>query len=657
MDNNFKAKSIIFIIFTLAATLVFYLANSLLDSRVNDFITKILTNIRNTKGSSEVVLVEIDKKSLSQRSWPWSRDLFTDIFDYLEKEAGAKCIVFDNLIIYPDSYYEEEDKIFNNSLKTYNTLINSYILLNSANTANVLPEQYTDLFVKKTNVDIIDKRVNTTLPTYKAIINLPKDFLFNSKYLASSIIPEDNDEIVREYMPVVKYKDKILPSLSLSAYAMYSGNKTFYLYDNFLCSKEDCSTLKIPIKEKKGRDYIGNNVYGIYSTIKWYKPVDKFNTHKSYSAIDVLLSYYASKEGKTPKIHKKAFKNKIVILGLNADNDVWERLSETPILKRLADVDVHATAINNMIDNKYYTHCNIIHILIITAIFSILLLRGFKKLKNNILFALILSIIYFIYYIYMQLTYVIVPPVSPIAVIMSIPLLRKVYNITTTDKNSELIKRAMGKYVSKDVMKKVISNLDKLKLGGIRTDVTILFVDIRNFTQISEQLSPQSVSSILNEYFSVIEPIIAKYNGIVNKYMGDGLLAIFGEPIKTDNHALNSVKCGIEIINAVTILKEKFIKENKPKIDIGIAINTGEVFIGNIGTEERLEYTVIGDNVNLAYRIESLNQVLKTQFLISEYTYEYVKDCVEVVKLSQMNIKGKSKPIDIYEVLRYTNNE
>ena len=137
----------------------------------------------------------------------------------------------------------------------------------------------------------------------------------------------------------------------------------------------------------------------------------------------------------------------------------------------------------------------------------------------------------------------------------------------------------------------------------------------------------------------------------------NGLLAIFGEPIKSDEHSLNAIKCGIEITDKVKVLREKLLSEGKPKISIGIGINTGEVFAGNIGTDERLEYTVIGDNVNLAYRIEAYNQLLKTQFLISEYTYQFVKDKVEVVKLSQVSIKGKSRPIDIYEVLRIKNND
>ena len=243
-------------------------------------------------------------------------------------------------------------------------------------------------------------------------------------------------------------------------------------------------------------------------------------------------------------------------------------------------------------------------------------------------------------------------PLSPIITLFACVFLKRLYSIITTDKTTEMIKRAMGKYISKDVMKKVLLDLDKLKLGGIRTVVTVLFVDIRNFTTISEQLSPSEVTSILNEYFSVIEPIIAKHHGVINKYLGDGALAIFGEPIKTERHPLNAVLCANEILHAVQSLKNKLVNEGKHRIEVGVGINTGEVFAGNIGTEERLEYTIIGDNVNLAYRIESYNRILKTQFLISENTYKLVKDNVDVVKLSQVNIKGKSLPIDIYEVLK-----
>ena len=652
MYKNFRVKIIVFIIFFIITVGIYLFAGKFFDNRVNDFFINIFTSIQNKKPADDVVLVVIDDKSLKNIAWPWRRDLFSDIFDFLENEAHAKSIAFDNLILFPDTYYPDSDLIFNERLKNQNILINSYILFNSNMAGDILPREYVRIFDTKSNVVVKDERSDKSMPSYRGVINIPKSFLNNTKYLASSVIPEDDDTIVRHYMPVVLYNGNLYPSLALSAYAMYSGINHFVLYDKYLCSDDGCETLKIPIQLKQGTDYIGNTIHGIFSTYKWYNVQNKFYTHKSYSAIDVLLSYYAILNGKTPKINPEVFKDKIVVVGLNADKNVWERLSETPVLKKQADIDVHATMISNMLENKFFTIAPKRHIVVITFIFCLFIIRGFRRLKRNLIYSSAFVGIYFIYYLYQYFNNIYVPPFSPILAMYCTAFFKYVFKLITTDKYSELIKKAMSKYMSKDVMNKVVSNLDNIDLGGIKAEVTVLFIDIRNFTGISENLTAQEVSYILNEYFSVVEPIIAKYNGVVNKYMGDGILSIFGEPIRNKNHAINAVMCSNEIIKAVGILKNKFIQENKPVIDIGVGINTGEVFAGNIGSDERLEYTVIGDNVNLAYRIESYNHILKTQFLISEYTYEQVKNYVDVVKLSQVSIKGKSKPIDIYEVLK-----
>ncbi len=655
MSKFLTPKFIIIFLFTLIIMFVYYISSKFIDVKFNDFITKISVNLFNNKSSDNIVLVVIDEKSIKTKSWPWTKDLYLNIFEYIEKYCGAKAIVYKDLILFPDSYNPEKDTLFFENLLKFNNLINSYIFLNSSKTSDLLPTEYIEIFDSKSKIKIIDKRTKKLNFQYKGIVKLPKELIENASQLAASALIEDNDKIVRFYMPVFEFNNKLYPSLALAAYSLYKGINEFVLYDNFLCSNDNCSSLKVPIISLKKQDYFTNDVQGIFYSLKWYKPKGKYFSHKTYSAIDVINSYNAVKSGQEPLIGKEAFENKIVLFGLSTDDDVWEQMSETPVLKKHSDIDIHAVMIDNLISSSSKNTSKNNMSIIITMIFCLFILRGYKNLKSNIIFTSILSCIYFGYYLIDLGRTIYAAPVSPILTMFAAAFLKKLYEILTIDKNTEMIKRAMGKYISKDVMAQVITNLDKLKVGGIRTTVTVLFVDIRNFTGISEELSPQDVTKILNEYFSVIEPIIAKYHGIINKYMGDGVLAIFGEPIHIDNPPLNAVKCSTEIIEKVKNLREKFIQEGKPKIEIGIGINTGEVFAGNIGTDERLEYTVIGDNVNLAYRIEALNQVLKTQFLISQYTYEYIKNNIEVVKLSQMVIKGKSKPIDIYEVLKIRN--
>lgn len=652
MSKNFSSNIIVLIVLFFIVSIIYIVSLTSFDNKVNDFCTKVIIDLTNQKAPNDVVLVVVDDVSTDKLKWPWSKDTFADMFNYLEKDCGAKSVIFQNLVLFPDSYYPEKDKFFYDSIKNNKRLINSYILVNSNVAGDVLRSEYVPEFLSKNKVNIHDNRTIKNSHVYKGIVNLPKAFLDSVNNLGSSILSEDDDNVLRSYMPVVSYNNNLLPSIALSAFSMATGMTDFVLYDDYLCSIDDCRTLKIPIVRKKTRDYFDNKIDGIYSSIFWFKPFADYYTHKKYSAIDVLVSAYEYESGKAPKISPSVFKDKIVIVGLNADKNVWEQQSESPVLKRHADVDVHATYIDNLFANTFKINASANSTLLITVVFCLFIIFGFKDLKNNLLFASLLSVVYFIYYVFQFTMRIYVPPITPIVTIYSAAVLKKLFHIITTDKSTELIKRAMGKFVSKDVMKKVLSDINSLELGGVRSIVTVLFVDIRNFTKMSENLEPQEVTSLLNVYFATIEPIIAKYHGIINKFLGDGVLAVFGEPIKNENHAYDAICCSMEMISAVKELTKKLEAEGKPRIEIGIGINTGEVFAGNVGSEERLEYTVIGDNVNLASRIEAFNQLLKTQFLISQNTYERVKDFVEVVKLSQVSIKGKAKPIDIYEVLK-----
>lgn len=226
------------------------------------------------------------------------------------------------------------------------------------------------------------------------------------------------------------------------------------------------------------------------------------------------------------------------------------------------------------------------------------------------------------------------------------------YKYLSEDFKKNKIKNVMGKYLSYDVMEKVVNNIDNISLGGKRANITVLFADIRNFTAISEKMSPDSISEILNEYFSALIPIIEEHNGVLNKFVGDAMLVIFGEPKKSESHALDAVQCGIRMLRKVKHLQEKWLEEGKPKIEIGIGISTGEAFVGNIGSKNRLEYTVLGDTVNTASRIENYNKVYKTNFLVSESTYEKVKSSVDAITIKNVAIKGKSNKINLYEIVR-----
>ncbi len=215
----------------------------------------------------------------------------------------------------------------------------------------------------------------------------------------------------------------------------------------------------------------------------------------------------------------------------------------------------------------------------------------------------------------------------------------------------DLVKDTFSRYVTKQVAEEILKNPDKIAPGGQKKEVTVLFADIRDFTTFSEKHPPEVVLSHLNTYLSAMVDVIFKYEGTLDKFIGDAVMAVFGSPLPHDDDPLRAVKTAIEMQARLRELNDAWKKEGKEPLNIGIGINTGEVIAGNIGDLRRMEYTVVGDNVNLASRIEGLTKNYKCPIIISSGTFEKVKERVEAKKLEAVTVKGKTKAVDIYELI------
>jgi adenylate cyclase len=197
----------------------------------------------------------------------------------------------------------------------------------------------------------------------------------------------------------------------------------------------------------------------------------------------------------------------------------------------------------------------------------------------------------------------------------------------------------------------LIRDPSKAKLGGDRKELTVLFSDIRGFTSFSEKLQPEDVVSLLNEYLGAMTGIVFDHEGTLDKFVGDAIVALWGAPIGQPDHAERAVRCSLAMIDRLGTLQKKWKAEGKHVIDIGIGINTGDMVVGNIGAPgKKMDYTVIGDNVNLGARLEGLTRQYNNHIIISEYTYEKVKDVVQTKELGTVTVKGKQKPVVVYDV-------
>jgi adenylate cyclase len=216
-------------------------------------------------------------------------------------------------------------------------------------------------------------------------------------------------------------------------------------------------------------------------------------------------------------------------------------------------------------------------------------------------------------------------------------------------KERDKLKTTFGKYMTASVIEHLLSG--KVELGGKSIPVTILFSDIRSFTTMSEKMDAQAVVALLNEYFTEMVSIVIREDGVVDKYIGDAIMAVFGAPVPKADDAIRAVRAAVRMREALRRFNERLREEGRPEINMGVGIHTGEVVAGNIGSESRMEYTVIGDAVNLASRLESSTKELGVNILISEATYVLAKDEVEARPMREITVKGRNKPVMTYEVV------
>ncbi|MFC1556437.1 CHASE2 domain-containing protein [candidate division KSB1 bacterium] len=226
-----------------------------------------------------------------------------------------------------------------------------------------------------------------------------------------------------------------------------------------------------------------------------------------------------------------------------------------------------------------------------------------------------------------------------------------VYNFFSEEKEKKMIRGIFSRYVTKSVVDELIKHPDMVKLGGEKKVLTVFFSDVAGFTTLSEKLEPEELVAHLNEYLTVMSNIILKYDGMIDKYEGDAIMAVFGTPVMYEDHAARACLVSLEMQDELVKLREKWREEGKPELYVRIGLNTGPMVVGNMGAADRLDYTVMGDSVNLGSRLEGANKQYGTYIMISESTLEAAKDTVEVRFLDSLRVKGKLKPVNVYEVL------
>ncbi|PIR00168.1 MAG: hypothetical protein COV66_08735 [Nitrospinae bacterium CG11_big_fil_rev_8_21_14_0_20_45_15] len=374
--------------------------------------------------------------------------------------------------------------------------------------------------------------------------------------------------------------------------------------------------------------------------INYYGPG---RTFPHYSLIDVIED----------RIPQELLDSRIVFIG--ATGKGLTDLRPTPFDGLSPGVEIHTTIVDNILHSRYLIEPVWYHsfTLVLLILFSLLLSLVLPRVNNlvGVLFALtlLLGYIYANQYIFNQgiLTNVIYPSLQIVLVFSAI----KAHDYFKQSSKTRFIQSAFGQYLSPEIIKKLIQDPDNLRLGGSEERLTAFFSDVASFSSFSEKMTPSELVDLLNEYLTAMSEIIIKYDGTIDKYEGDAIIAFFGAPVQTPEHATKACLASLEMQEKLVQMRIDWEARGKPEVQVRIGINTGQMVVGNMGSKMRMDYTIMGDSVNLASRLEGVNKIYGTQLMISQFTHEDVAENVETRELDQIRVVGKNEPITIYEVL------
>lgn len=639
MKNKYKVLTLLFILISLTLFSAYlYLPDHFqsLDNRVRDFYFK----YRGPEAVSDaIVIVDIDEKSIKELGqWPWERNKFAQILTNLTNN-GAGIIGLDIVFAEADKtspskfakdwgitsiHMPDYDSILSQTIASTPTIL-SYVFDFDTNESQNDAPQIPAIFIEK------NKSTLEFFPHAKGVLtNLPiiQDAGYSSGYMNN--IP-DATGIIRSVPLMIKYNETIYPSLAFEMYRVASdAKKVIVSYSDAGIENIQLGKQSIP-SDRLGRLYL--NFRGPFKSYKYISAVDVFNN----------------------TIPKEDIEGKYILIGTSAYGLM--DLRSTPMDSVIAGVEIHANLIDNLLNNDMLIKPSLSELADLSVIIVILLIVMFLYSRLSLLnlfvvyTASFISMLLFNYYLLFS-EHLILNSIFPILTMIVSLITILGINYLFEFRQKEMVKNSFSKKVSKQVMEDLLANPDAANFTSKEVEVTVYFSDIRSFTSISEELkSPKRITDFLNFYMNAMVEIIEEHKGTIDKFIGDAVMAYWNAPLKVQNHADKAVLTALKQIEQRDTLNQTINREFGFDVDYGIGINTGDVVVGEIGSHGRSDYTIIGDAVNLASRLEGLCKPYKVRLVISEFTkerltLEYVVQLLDIVR-----VKGKHEPVKIYEVL------
>ena len=616
------------------------------DIRLNLFTNK-------TESKDErIVIVDIDEQSIRlEGRWPWSRNKIAKLVKNISN-AGATVIAFD--VIFSEKErnsaldvlekldYSENKKIkefinqnisyFDNDSYLSKAMKNNDVVLGyiTHTEENILPIGDLPKPIAVTNN--IDLTNSTLYPMYSYTGNITT-LQSSAKYGGFFTLDTDSDGVIRRFPLLMKHKNNAYPSLPLQVYLLYNLIDEIKIHTEQIAGENNISGVEVlpdTIIRTDGRGQVIIPYRGYAGSYPYISSTDVINN----------------------KIKRDQLKNKIVLIGATATG-VYD-MRATPLQHVYPGVEVHANIISALLDNSFFVEpawtpgANFVFMLMIGVLVIAVMSR--IHLLQQMIFITVILLATVSVNTWFWLSKGMVLSISlPILMILMLFIFYLAYGLFVEARDRKMLKHIFGQYIPPELVDEMDADLNNYGFEGESREMTVMFADIIGFTSLSENLTASELKTILNRFFTPMTRIIFSQKGTIDKYMGDMVMAFWGAPLTDKQHALHAVNASLEMMKNVATLKQEFISEGLTSIDIGIGINTGDMNVGDMGSEYRKAYTVLGDSVNLGSRIEGLTRYYGVSVLIGENTAEYIKEDYVLREAGRVRVKGKKIPVTVYE--------
>ncbi len=648
----------------LASVCLFYSFGNSKPQLLTSFDNRLVDALFNLRGktstSNSVVIVDLDDESMAKiGQWPWPRNIVAELSAAIHR-SGAKSVGFDIV-------FAEQDRTSpKHHLDNFIDLLGMDITPEQLKGLQEDPNLDYDLIFGDTLAEIPSvlgyvfetrrhAKADGDVPFPSANIRLdpPATPLTSIDFIKASNAIINNPDVsqaesegffnvfpdpsgtIRKVPLLMSYNDVPYPSLALEVLRVGAGEQNITIHLSRQIKSGQNGILGITI----ANTFIPTDNQG-QLTVNYRGGVQTF---PYISAVDIL-------QGK----RLDTLRDKYVLIGTSAAGLL--DLRATPFANIFPGVEIQANVIDNILGGNpltydLYTEIGLTYFMVITSgIFLTALLSYATPLAGGlggilcILATLCSSYLFFMQNQIVGITY-------PLITIIIVFLLVTLANYFYAGREKIFLRNAFGHYVSPDVVTEIIKDPASLSLSGQVQNLTIFFSDIRDFTTISEKMTPDQLGRFMNRYLTVMSDILLENDGTVDKYIGDAIMAIWGAPLRDTDHAAKAVRASLVSMEILKSLQNDFKADGLPRVAIGIGLNTGEVNVGNFGSNQRFDYTVLGDNVNLASRLEGLTKVYGCDILITQSTKDALGEDFLCCFVDRVQVKGKKLPVNIYEPL------